>query len=74
MSLKRPAVGTPYLSDVRVTAEVLRNSKGRKIRIFKYRAKKHTRITRGHRQKYTDGQAAKEPGGGGDSVFPHALK
>lgn len=46
--------GQPYLSDVVVKAEVLRNSKGRKIRIFKYRAKKHTRLTKGHRQKYTD--------------------
>ena len=34
--------GQPYLSNVVVKAEVLRNSKGRKIRNFKYRAKKHT--------------------------------
>lgn len=47
-------VGYPYLSNAKVTAEVLRNSKGRKIRVYKYRSKKHTRLTKGHRQKYTD--------------------
>eukprot|EP00668_Euglena_longa_P040900 GGOE01053832.1.p2 GENE.GGOE01053832.1~~GGOE01053832.1.p2 ORF type:complete len:144 (+),score=36.10 GGOE01053832.1:1340-1771(+) len=47
-------VGFPYLSGVKVTAEVLRNSKGKKLRIFKFRAKKHYRLTKGHRQKYTD--------------------
>lgn len=46
--------GQPYLEGAKVMAEVLRNSKGKKIRIFKYRAKKHTRLTKGHRQKYTD--------------------
>lgn len=46
--------GHPYLANAVVKAEVLRNSKGRKIRVFKYRAKKHYRLTKGHRQKYTD--------------------
>lgn len=49
-----PCPGHPYLSDVKVTAEVLRNTKGKKIRIFKYNAKKHYRLSKGHRQKYTD--------------------
>lgn len=46
--------GHPYLDNAKVTAEVLRNSKGKKIRVFKYRAKKHYRLTKGHRQKFTD--------------------
>lgn len=46
--------GRPYLDNIKVTAEVLQNSKGKKIRIFKYRAKKHYRLTKGHRSKYTD--------------------
>lgn len=47
-------LGEPYLEGQTVKAEVLRNSKGKKIRIFKFNAKKHTRLCQGHRQKYTD--------------------
>jgi large subunit ribosomal protein L21 len=47
-------LGQPYVAGQKVKAEVLRNSAGKKIRIFKYNAKKHTRLTQGHRQKYTD--------------------
>ena len=47
-------VGQPYLDGQLVKAEVIRNSLGKKIRIFKYKAKKHYRLSQGHRQTYTD--------------------
>jgi len=46
-------IGQPYLSGVTVKAEVLDQVKGPKIRIVKYKRKKHYRRTMGHRQQYT---------------------
>ena len=45
--------GHPYLSNVTVTGEVLKHGKNKKIKIFKYNAKKKYRRTQGHRQPYT---------------------
>ena len=41
------------LNDVRVVAEVVKHSKGKKIIIFKYKAKKRYKKKQGHRQPYT---------------------
>jgi len=38
---------------VRVVAEVVKHSKGKKIIIFKYKAKKRYKKKQGHRQPYT---------------------
>ena len=47
-------VGNPYLTDVTVEGEVLKNGKNKKIRIFKYKCKDQSnRLTQGHRQPYT---------------------
>lgn len=46
-------VGKPYLESVVVEAEVLEDTKGPKLTIFKYRAKKHYRKKTGHRQPLT---------------------
>ena len=50
-------VGNPLLSGAKVTAEVVKNGKGKKIRVFKYTPKKGYRKgekrTKGHRQPYT---------------------
>ena len=46
-------VGKPYLESVIVEAEVLEDTKGPKLTIFKYRAKKHYRKKTGHRQPLT---------------------
>ena len=46
-------IGTPYLSAARVSAEVLGEVKGEKIKIVKFRRRKHYQKTTGHRQKYT---------------------
>ena len=46
-------LGTPYLKDVTVKAEVLEEGLGEKKRVFKYKPKKRYRVKSGHRQPYT---------------------
>ena len=45
--------GAPYLKGATVTATVLKNGKGKKIRVFTYRPKKGSKRAMGHRQPYT---------------------
>ncbi len=46
-------VGNPYVSNVKVEGKVVSNGREKKILVFKYKAKKNERKTRGHRQDYT---------------------
>ena len=46
-------VGTPYVDGAKVNAEVLKNGKGKKIRVATYKPKKGEKRTLGHRQPYT---------------------
>jgi len=46
-------VGQPYVEGAKVTGSVVAHEKGRKVRIFKMKAKKKYRLTKGHRQDYT---------------------
>lgn len=46
-------VGTPYLPDVTVTAQVLSEVKGDKIRIATFKAKSKYRRVKGFRAKYS---------------------
>ncbi len=45
--------GTPVVEGASVEATIVKNGKGKKIRIFKYNAKKGYRKRQGHRQPYT---------------------
>ncbi len=45
--------GTPVVEGAKVDAKVVKNGKGKKIRIFKYTPKKGYRKRQGHRQPYT---------------------
>ena len=45
--------GTPYVNGAKVTCEVAKHGKQKKILVFKYRPKKKYRKTQGHRQPYT---------------------
>jgi large subunit ribosomal protein L21 len=47
-------VGAPYLSGYTVNAEVVKEGRGEKIRIVKFRRRKHHMKTMGHRQSYTE--------------------
>ncbi len=47
-------VGNPYLTNVTVEGEVIKNGKNKKIKVFKYKSKdRSNRKTQGHRQPYT---------------------
>ena len=46
-------VGTPYVAGTTVEGKVVENGKGKKVIIFKYKAKKDYRKKQGHRQPYT---------------------
>jgi large subunit ribosomal protein L21 len=46
-------VGTPYVDGVTVEGKVIETGKGKKVIIFKYKAKKDYRKKQGHRQPYT---------------------
>ena len=46
-------VGKPLVSDAKVTAEVVSHGKGKKILVFKYKAKSNYRRRQGHRQPFT---------------------
>ena len=45
--------GTPVVEGASVEATIVKNGKGKKIRIFKYNPKKGYRKRQGHRQPYT---------------------
>ena len=46
-------VGAPVVEGATVVGKVIKNGKGKKIRIFKYTPKKGYRKRQGHRQPYT---------------------
>ena len=46
-------VGNPYVKGVKVEGKVVAHGKGKKIIVYKYKAKKNYRRTQGHRQPYT---------------------
>ncbi len=47
-------VGAPYISGGKVTAEVVTQGRGDKIKIVKFRRRKHSRKQQGHRQWFTE--------------------
>lgn len=47
-------VGTPLLAGAKVTATVVSQGRGEKVRIFKLRRRKHYQKHQGHRQNYTE--------------------
>lgn len=51
---KETLVGTPYVEGAAVEAKILEHGKGKKIIIYKYKAKKDYRRKQGHRQPYTE--------------------
>jgi large subunit ribosomal protein L21 len=47
------SVGKPFVSGVKVVAEVVGEVKGEKIRVLKFKAKKREHTLTGHRQHYS---------------------
>ena len=47
-------VGAPYVEGSKVSATIKSQGRGKKIRIVKFRRRKHSRTTQGHRQSFTE--------------------
>lgn len=47
-------IGTPFVKGAQVTAKILKQGKGDKVIVFKYKAKKRYSRKIGHRQPYTE--------------------
>ena len=47
-------VGQPHVAGAKVTAEVLGEVKGEKIKVLKFKAKKRVKRLTGHRQHYSE--------------------
>ena len=50
---KKVEVGAPYVKGAKVEGKVVEHGKGKKIIVYKYKAKKNYRRTQGHRQPFT---------------------
>ena len=44
--------GAPVVAGATVEGKVIKNGKGKKVVVFKYRSKKDSKSLRGHRQPY----------------------
>lgn len=60
-------VGTPWVEGARVTGRVLGHVKGRKVRVFFFKAKENIKRTLGHRQRYTKVKVEKIEAGSADT-------
>jgi large subunit ribosomal protein L21 len=47
-------LGKPYLPSARVTGEIIKQGRAKKISMLKYKPKKRYRLRKGHRQAYTE--------------------
>ena len=47
-------IGAPYVAGGKVSVKIKSHGRGDKIRIIKFRRRKHSRKTQGHRQHYTE--------------------
>lgn len=47
-------VGAPLVAGAKITAEVIKHGRGDKVKIVKFRRRKHSRKQMGHRQWFTE--------------------
>lgn len=59
MNGEKSVFGKPVVEGAKVEAKVIGHGRGDKIRVFKFKPKKRYRLTRGHRQNYTELQIDK---------------
>lgn len=51
---KEIIIGTPLIQNLKVAGKILRQEKGKKLIVFKYKPKKRYKVKGGHRQLYTE--------------------
>ena len=47
-------IGYPLIEKAKITAKVLKQGRGEKLIVFKYKAKKRYHLKKGHRQSFTE--------------------
>lgn len=47
-------IGAPLVEGVKVIGKILRQGRAKKVIIFKYKAKKRSKVKKGHRQPFTE--------------------
>jgi len=50
---KKLEIGTPKVKGAKIIGKVLKQGKGEKVIIFKYKPKKRSKVKKGHRQPFT---------------------
>ena len=65
-------VGTPYVSGTQVSATVLAQGRGDKIKVVKFKRRKNYLRQKGHRQAYTEVEITKIGGAGKAAAKPAA--
>jgi large subunit ribosomal protein L21 len=56
---KKVEIGTPLVKGAKVIGKVLKQGKGKKVIVFKYKAKKRYKVKKGHRQPFTEVEITK---------------
>jgi len=56
---KKIEIGTPLVKGAKVSAKVLKEGKGKKVIIFKYKPKTRYKVKKGHRQPFTEVEITK---------------
>lgn len=51
---KKIEIGEPLVKEAKVIGKVLKQGKGKKVIIFKYKPKKRYKVKKGHRQPFTE--------------------
>lgn len=51
---KQLQIGTPFIKGAKVIGKVLKEGKGKKVIVFKYKAKKRYKVKKGHRQPFSE--------------------
>ena len=51
---KKLEIGDPFVKGAKVTGEILREGKGKKVIVFKYKPKTRYKVKRGHRQPFIE--------------------
>jgi large subunit ribosomal protein L21 len=56
---KKVEIGTPFVKGAKVLAKVLRQGKGEKLDIVKFKSKVRSTVRKGHRQQFTEVKISK---------------
>lgn len=51
---KKLEIGRPFVNGAKVIAKVLKQGKGKKTIVFKYKSKTRYKVKKGHRQQFTE--------------------